>query len=310
MSEISISIHSLRVEGDQCCAVAISKRAISIHSLRVEGDYITPEMCDEIANFNPLPPCGGRQRMAPAVRDHALFQSTPSVWRETSNLSVSVALPPISIHSLRVEGDAGCLPRQRRHSHFNPLPPCGGRPVRRQKPPQIRWYFNPLPPCGGRRAASASAMILLTISIHSLRVEGDWTRSARSPTISNFNPLPPCGGRPNFAAVRLAPVYFNPLPPCGGRHREYRARNRDKIFQSTPSVWRETLCSIIDIVRRSISIHSLRVEGDNAPLAQHVPIAISIHSLRVEGDGLMYREVQRAEISIHSLRVEGDNPVR
>ena len=201
--------------------------------------------------------------MAPAVRDHALFQSTPSVWRETSNLSVSVALPPISIHSLRVEGDgstlfasgtrntisihslrvegdAGCLPRQRRHSHFNPLPPCGGRPVRRQKPPQIRWYFNPLPPCGGRRAASASAMILLTISIHSLRVEGDWTRSARSPTISNFNPLPPCGGRPNFAAVRLAPVYFNPLPPCGGRHREYRARNRDKIFQSTPSVWRET----------------------------------------------------------------------
>ena len=213
------------------------------------------------------------------------FQSTPSVWRETSNLSVSVALPPISIHSLRVEGDgstlfasgtrntisihslrvegdAGCLPRQRRHSHFNPLPPCGGRPVRRQKPPQIRWYFNPLPPCGGRRAASASAMILLTISIHSLRVEGDWTRSARSPTISNFNPLPPCGGRPNFAAVRLAPVYFNPLPPCGGR----------PMASKMPGNLR-------------ISIHSLRVEGDSAAMTTLVERQrISIHSLRVEGD--------------------------
>ena len=34
------------------------------------------------------------------------FQSTPSVWRETQILRVKSDLVPISIHSLRVEGDS------------------------------------------------------------------------------------------------------------------------------------------------------------------------------------------------------------
>ena len=128
----------------------------------------------------------------------------------------------------------------------------------------------------------------VVISIHSLRVEGDRKLLVPSDTLDI-----------SIHSLRVE-----------GDTSSKKPLTCYKKFQSTPSVWRETLCSIIDIVRRSISIHSLRVEGDNAPLAQHVPIAISIHSLRVEGDGLMYREVQRAEISIHSLRVEGDNPVR
>ena len=61
-------------------------KVISIHSLRVEGDLSSFIISVQKLYFNPLPPCGGRQRMAPAVRDHALFQSTPSVWRETNKL--------------------------------------------------------------------------------------------------------------------------------------------------------------------------------------------------------------------------------
>ena len=56
-----------------------------------------------------------------------------------------------------------------------------------------------------------------------------------------------------------------------------------------------------------ISIHALRVEGDNAKIAKEQAQKISIHALRVEGD------LRRADdgaagsrISIHALRVEGD----
>ena len=86
-------------------------------------------------------------------------------------------------------------------------------------------------------------------------------------------------------------------------------------------------------IRRAISIHSLRVEGDRwktTPFwtdlqfqstpsvwretkimaeATTVP-AISIHSLRVEGDAEGADMKNKKEsISIHSLRVEGDSKI-
>ena len=101
----SISIHSLRVEGDIKNTQTQLKDVISIHSLRVEGDL-------RGVNFARNPP---------------KFQSTPSVWRETTS---------------------------------------GGSGARSQ-------HFNPLPPCGGRRASCAIRWRMYSISIHSLRVEGD-----------------------------------------------------------------------------------------------------------------------------------------
>ena len=170
---------------------------------------------------------------------------------------------PISIHSLRVEGDGVTprqqLPRQRFQStpsvwretrplprgsakgqHFNPLPPCGGRHF-----DNIDLYadidFNPLPPCGGRRNAPLAQHVAVTISIHSLRVEGDRSLLKR--------------------------------------------RWYQNGFQSTPSVWRETWCVRSMSCKIHISIHSLRVEGDAfvCPPATDCQL-ISIHSLRVEGD--------------------------
>ena len=80
-----ISIHSLRVEGDRAAGCAgKTARPISIHSLRVEGD--------------------GSAKRTPE-RSHTRFQSTPSVWRETTHGSGYQTPCAISIHSLRVEGD-------------------------------------------------------------------------------------------------------------------------------------------------------------------------------------------------------------
>ena len=56
-----------------------------------------------------------------------LFQSTPSVWRETETVEIDNAVYRISIHSLRVEGDPYFLSPRCRGGNFNPLPPCGGR---------------------------------------------------------------------------------------------------------------------------------------------------------------------------------------
>ena len=61
------------------------------------------------------------------------------------------------------------------------------------------------------------------ISIHSLRMEGDIS-------IKNMTANYP---------------YFNPLPPYGGRHPRMRLRRMPETFQSTPSVWRETVLQVV-----------------------------------------------------------------
>ena len=81
--------------------------AISIHSLRVEGDWCLRMLSKMFTNFNPLPPCGGRRVTLRQQLPKQRFQSTPSVWRETAATMTRRTQTMISIHSLRVEGDAG-----------------------------------------------------------------------------------------------------------------------------------------------------------------------------------------------------------
>ncbi len=79
------------------------------------------------------------------------------------------------------------------------------------------------------------------------------------------------------------------------------------IFLSTPSGWRATLFCFRLAVSLKISIHALRVEGDEQKIDDEKSVRISIHALRVEGDRLnndLY--LARLVISIHALRVEGD----
>ena len=101
---------------------------------------------------------------------------------------------PISIHSLRVEGD-----------DWDAGDGLG------------RKYFNPLPPCGGRLYIFFFIELKKSISIHSLRVEGDVQEFPPCFRLRDFNPLPPCGGRLLQIDLRAHFFHFNPLPPCGGR---------------------------------------------------------------------------------------------
>ena len=100
------------------------------------------------------------------------------------------------------------------------------------------------------------------ISIHALRVEGDGTKLLSLKDVNDFYPRPPGGGRPEQSDAG------------GGRI----------TFLSTPSGWRAT----VGLVKRShdvkISIHALRVEGDEFLFGHGRVVLISIHALRVEGD--------------------------
>ena len=79
------------------------------------------------------------------------------------------------------------------------------------------------------------------------------------------------------------------------------------VFQSTPSVWRETVYGISGNVDLNISIHSLRMEGDDITFLHFDVQSISIHSLRMEGDNrIKHKPHLGIIISIHSLRMEGD----
>ncbi len=125
--------------------------------------------------------------------------------------------------------------------------------------------------------------------------------------------------------------HFYPRPPRGGRQAISAEVALIRKFLSTPSARRATFSSRSAYLRRKISIHALREEGDEPRLLHH-PLrqVISIHALREEGDdevrypghegqGHFYPRPPRGgrqrrlchhreepSISIHALREEGD----
>ena len=250
-----------------CCFPAVSAVVISIHSLRMEGDM------------------DGKTSLV----THRLFQSTPSAWRET-NIAMDEAevpqdfnpLPPhggrlsslscvaswirISIHSLRMEGDAHFGFKISSNLIFQSTPSAWRETLILSTLSTIHNYFNPLPPHGGRLVVHLCDAVSTVISIHSLRMEGDTQHLIdKQDKLNHFNPLPPHGGRlPRFhnpqtiACISIHSLrmegdgfflrscfhlsfHFNPLPPHGGRRAVIRVWTGDGAFQSTPSAWRETL---------------------------------------------------------------------
>ena len=147
-----ISIHSLRMEGDRLTFVPSSTHLQNFNPLPPHGGRLclSALMQPEPLYFNPLPPHGGRLGRPWDVAWDALFQSTPSAWRETceeTGISFNtyqfqstpsawretalscrtIARQDISIHSLRMEGDVKSLIIIFSNLNFNPLPPHGGR---------------------------------------------------------------------------------------------------------------------------------------------------------------------------------------
>ena len=80
--------------------------------------------------------------------------------------------PIISIHALRVEGDAKRIVDTLVKKNFYPRPPGGGRPIS-SKAFSRATDFYPRPPGGGRQLLLCLFHALRQISIHALRVEGD-----------------------------------------------------------------------------------------------------------------------------------------
>ena len=188
---LTISIHSLRVEGDNARGRERPWRVhISIHSLRVEGDRQRIQRRNRFINFNPLPPRGGRPlRLKPFARLRT-FQSTPSAWRETWSELQSAKYPEL----------------------FQSTPSAWRETVARISILRLRTYFNPLPPRGGRPTERAND---LTEQIFQS------TPSAWRETLGlyhyalvtlYFNPLPPRGGRPLRNFVREIQLIFQSTP--------------------------------------------------------------------------------------------------
>ena len=168
--------------------------------------------------------------------------------------------------------------------------------------------FYPRPPRGGRRLQLVSG---------AAQIQFLSTPSARRATSSSgivsgfpadFYPRPPRGGRPirpvldcrpaaflstpsarraTLTPRRLRPLtaYFYPRPPRGGRPRERKGIS----------------------LRRTISIHALREEGDvdGKPTKYYPAIFLSTPSARraTQPDK---KERLVVNISIHALREEGD----
>ena len=130
--------------------------------------------------------------------------------------------------------------------------------------------FNPRPPRGGRLCKLVRGHVLVFISIHALREEGDCAMKTEHPSQINFSPRPPRGGR-------LIQFFHAGLT---------------KLFQSTPSARRATLAVVKLAGFIVISIHALREEGDSSMLSAYFATSfISIHALREEGDYCTFRMI-------------------
>ena len=102
---IMISIHVLRVEDDiYPIQIFLGRQYISIHVLRVEDDTKQLHNCRHSFNFNPRPPCGGRQICVMMKGWSTYFNPRPPCG-----------------------GRQICVMMKGWYSYFNPRPPCGGR---------------------------------------------------------------------------------------------------------------------------------------------------------------------------------------
>ena len=147
----------------------------------------------------------------------------------------------ISIHALREEGDSLAIKMAEIEDNFYPRPPRGGRLHQKYCQSGRIGDFYPRPPRGGRhirliwrsvarlflstpsaRRATGEAHgvgVLISISIHALREEGDHKYKHPSRNQGNFYPRPPRGGRPDkrWKFSRGKPISIHALREEGDR---------------------------------------------------------------------------------------------
>ena len=281
-----ISIHSLRMEGDRSeCRGEHQNDAISIHSLRMEGDWKLSDSIRAQCNFNPLPPYGGRLLRNPfPVAGHGISIHSLRMEGDFETSFASVGTTGISIHSLRMEGDSCWMLEFRKTLiSIHSLRMEGDSQF--QCSFSCRKHFNPLPPYGGRPAAIMQHVDRCLISIHSLRMEGDGY----------------CFYRRNELRISIHSLRMEGDQCLLDQCRDSRG------FQSTPSVWRETL-------NRRLSLFSRRNFNPLPPYGGRPgQLAIMVTEILFQSTPSVWRETKPVRlaarydvISIHSLRMEGD----
>ena len=194
--------------------------------------------------------------------------------------------------------------------HFNPLPPHGGRLNCRRMEHDDEFISIHSLRMEGDKECYVLLLATHIISIHSLRMEGDARKKDIKKSLQiYFNPLPPHGGRRvSIMLTFTSSHYFNPLPPHGGRRCEPSPAPTTSTFQSTPSAWRETISTMVS-TKGFLHFNPLPPHGGRHRFGDmtYDKLSISIHSLRMEGDCLLQEGMQIFHcISIHSLRMEGD----
>ena len=218
IDRLHISIHALREEGDDAATLTLRAQIafLSTPSARRATRAVSSKH-SSLWHFYPRPPRGGRPLAFSTSRPLSLFLSTPSARRATNYSELSNYGLSISIHALREEGDRPALPAPAAHLHFYPRPPRGGRRLRPCNPlPAGLFLSTP----SARRATGCFAQfcVLLRISIHALREEGDLPESRTKGPYSAFLSTPSAR-----RATRLDQPFF-----------------WEKEFLSTPSARRAT----------------------------------------------------------------------
>ncbi len=236
-----ISIHALRVEGDRPNNNIAVSFEISIHALRVEGDGAHTALASKFFQFLSTPSVWRATGLGSPVPACCVFLSTPSVWRATKRITVTIDEITISIHALRVEGDSVSNSPKNWSNIISIHALRVEGDVVLQTTKQTTTKFLSTPSVWRATDWYQRLQGLHIISIHALRVEGD-------PCLFGMNPL-------NFL--------FLSTPSVWRATSDFRCRIYDKTaFLSTPSVWRATYCIDAALEWEAISIHALRVEGD------------------------------------------------
>ena len=213
-----ISIHAPRAGGDVTGIVGSAGWLLFQSTPPVRGATKSAYRLDGAAgNFNPRPPCGGRQICSLFRASGLHFNPRPPCGGRPQRFARNV----------------------RGKNDFNPRPPCGGRPPRRRVRNGRCRGFQSTPPVRGATGRDFDILeIGKAISIHAPRAGGDLSAVMRATEDSDISiHAPRAGGDTSEIMAQLRKLGFQSTPPVRGATDNWRGGlTWVGEFQSTPPV--------------------------------------------------------------------------
>ena len=120
----------------------------------------------------------------------ASFQSTPSAWRVTASGESFASIADISIHTLRMEGDAGIGRFYSSVHKFQSTPSAWRVTLRPHHSYGQDRQFQSTPSAWRVTISAILVIVFAVISIHTLRMEGDAKSLQVSPWQRSFQSTP------------------------------------------------------------------------------------------------------------------------